>query len=76
MSRGDGTVLPWGSGPGIGKGIGRGGRSAGRIRGTTPGAGPGGDCVCPNCGARVSHQVKTPCHNLSCPKCGEKMLRG
>jgi len=76
MPRGDGTGPPWGSGPATGRGIGRGSRGSGRMRGTSPGAGPGGDCVCPNCGARVSHQVGTPCYNLSCPKCGAKMVRG
>jgi len=44
--------------------------------GNRPGAGPSGDCVCPNCGARVSHQIGTPCYDLSCPKCGSKMIRG
>jgi len=24
----------------------------------------------------VSHQIGTPCYNLSCPKCGMKMVRG
>jgi hypothetical protein len=43
--------------------------------GNRPGAGPGGACVCPSCGARLPHQVGTPCYNLSCPKCGAKMTR-
>jgi hypothetical protein len=72
MPRGDGTGPPWGGGPGTG----RGGRGAGRMRGTRPGAGPSGECVCPNCGARVPHQAGTPCYNLSCLKCGAKMVRG
>jgi hypothetical protein len=44
--------------------------------GNRSGAGPGGDCICPSCGARLPHQVGTPCYNLSCPKCGTKMGRG
>ena len=76
MPRGDGTGPPWGSGSGTGRGIGRGGKSAGRMRGTRPGAGPSGDCVCSDCGARVPHQAGIPCYNLSCPKCGAKMVRG
>ncbi|MFC1893380.1 hypothetical protein ACFLYR_05050 [Chloroflexota bacterium] len=51
-------------------------RGAGRMRGTRPRAGPGGECACPSCGARIAHQVGTPCYNLSCPKCGAKMVRG
>jgi hypothetical protein len=76
MPRGDGTGPPWGSGPGAGRGSGKVSRGVGRMRGTRPGAGPGGDCVCLSCGARVPHQVGTPCYNLSCPKCGTKMVRG
>jgi len=76
MPRGDGTGPLWGSGPGTGRGAGRGSKGAGRMRGARPGAGPSGECVCPNCGARVAHQVGTPCYNLSCPKCRAKMVRG
>ena len=76
MPRGDGTGPPGGGGSGSGRGIGRGGGGAGRMGGNRPGAGPGGDCICPSCGARLLHQVGTPCYNLSCPKCGAKMVRG
>jgi len=38
--------------------------------------GPGGECVCPNCGARVSHQRGVPCNTFKCPKCGNQMTRG
>ena len=75
MPRGDGTGPPWGSGPGTGIGSGR-GRGAGRMRGTQPGAGPDGECVCPSCGTRVSHRAGVPCYDVSCPKCGIKMVRG
>jgi predicted RNA-binding Zn-ribbon protein involved in translation (DUF1610 family) len=46
------------------------------MRGTRPGAGPGGECVCPSCGARLPHQAGAPCYDISCPKCGTKMVRG
>jgi len=65
MPRGDGTGPPRG-----------GGQRGGRMRGTRAGAGPGGECVCPKCRARVPHQAGTPCYNVSCPKCGTKMVRG
>jgi len=75
MPRGDGTG-PYGQGPGTGRGMGM-GRAAGRGRmgGNRPGAGPSGNCVCPSCGTKTSHQVGVPCYNLSCPKCGVKMAR-
>jgi hypothetical protein len=75
MPRGDGTGPPWGSGPGTGRWSGRGSKGAGRMKGTRPGAGAGGECVCPNCGTRASHQAGIPCYNLNCPKCGAKMTR-
>jgi hypothetical protein len=74
MPRGDGKGPPWGSGPGTGSS--REARGAGRMGGTSPGAGLGGDCICPVCGAKKPHQAGTPCYNLSCPKCGAKMVRG
>ena len=73
MPRGDGTGPPWGGGSGIGRGmrqIGKGG-----MRGTQPGSGPGGDCICHNCGTRMPHQAGVPCYNLSCSKCGSKMVK-
>ena len=65
-----------GGGLGSGRGIGRGGQGSGRMVGNRAGAGPSGECVCPNCGARLPHQVGTPCYNLSCLKCRAKMVRG
>jgi len=76
MPRGDGTGPLGGGGTGSGRGFGKGGGGAGRMGGNRPGAGPSGECVCPNCGARAPHQVGAPCYNLSCPKCGTKMVRG
>ena len=91
MPRGDGTG-PRGQGPGTGRGMGRragnpqGGMGIGTPRGTGRGLGrssesggglgPSGDCVCPSCGARVSHQAGAACNQMTCPKCGAKMTRG
>ena len=47
----------------------------GKNTGDKPGAGPGGDCICPDCGAKVSHEVNEPCNKIPCPKCGTKMTR-
>jgi hypothetical protein len=73
MPRGDGTG-PYGQGPGTGRGLGRGG-GRGRMSGNRPEAGPTGNCVCPSCGTKISHQAGVPCYDLSCPKCGAKMIR-
>jgi DNA-directed RNA polymerase subunit RPC12/RpoP len=62
-------------GRGGGQGGGRGGgRGPGRMGGSKA-AGPGGNCVCPNCGHKVSHQVGKPCYEVQCPKCGTNMTR-
>ena len=75
MPRGDGTGPPRG-GRGMGGDIiGRRGGGSGRMRGIDPGIGPSGDCICPNCQAKISHQAGLPCSNLNCPKCGTKMVR-
>ena len=66
----DGTG-PQGQGQGTGRGIGKGG-GRGRMGGNRPGAGPVGHCVCPNCGAKASHQQGVPCYSVNCPKCGSK----
>ena len=73
MPFGDGTG-PLGQGSGTGRRMGRG---RGRMSGNRPGAGPGGYCICPNpnCGAKVPHQAGSPCYNLTCPKCGLRMVR-
>ncbi len=71
MPRGDGTG-PRGQGPGTGRGLGRGG-GRGRMGGRSLGV--GGECVCPNCGHRVSYQRGTPCTQLRCPNCGSQMAR-
>ena len=76
MPGGDRTGPPSGGGASRGRGIGRGGSGGGRMGGNRPGAGPSGECVCPNCGARLPHEAGTPCYDLSCPKCKTKMVRG
>lgn len=75
MPRGDRTGPPRGGGLSTGRGIGRGVAGGGRMRGSRPGSGPGGQCVCPKCGATVSHQVGIPCYSLTCPQCGAKMIK-
>ena len=62
-------IGPTGAGPGTGRGGGR-GRQPGGF-----GLGPDGDCVCPDCETRVSHQQGVPCFNQKCPKCGSPMTR-
>lgn len=82
MPRKDGTG-PTGNGPvgpggGQGTGEGRGantGAGRGKGGGNRPGSGPGGNCVCPKCGAVTSHQRGVPCAKVSCPECGEPMIK-
>lgn len=53
------------------------GQSGGRGRGggNKPGSGPSGNCICPKCGYKATHQVGQRCLDLACPKCGTKMIR-
>lgn len=63
-------------GGGRGQGQGRGqGRGRGRGGGNKPGSGPSGNCVCPQCGHTTTHRVGERCMDISCPKCGIKMIR-
>jgi len=71
MPFGKGTNQP---GSGQGRGTGR-GSGRGRMGGNRPGAGLGGNCVCPSCGAKVSHKAGTPCYSVNCPECGTRMAR-
>ena len=66
MPGGDGTG-PAGTGSCSGQGRG--------CRHGVFGRGPAGQCVCPSCNTKVSHQRGTPCAQQTCPKCGAKMLR-
>jgi len=74
MPRGDRTGGR-GQGAGTGRGI-RNQQGGNRRRRDGVSAGPGGDCVCPNCGERVPHQLGTPCFEQKCPKCGAALVRG
>jgi predicted RNA-binding Zn-ribbon protein involved in translation (DUF1610 family) len=56
-----------------GRGLLGGGRGQGR--GNKPGSGPGGNCVCPKCGHKVPHEVNQSCMDVTCPKCGTRMIR-
>ena len=73
MPGGDRTG-PAGQGPGTGRGMGRGcgQAAAGQNRSASLSR---GYCVCPACGARVSHQLGVPCSSAICKKCGTKMVR-
>lgn len=65
-----------GSGKGGGKGgSGSGAGGGGRGGGNKPGSGPGGRCICPKCGHKIPHKTGQRCLDISCPKCGTKMLR-
>jgi uncharacterized protein len=60
---------------GRGQGDGPQGARGGRGGGTKPGSGPGGECVCPSCGYKALHQAGQRCLDISCPKCGTRMVR-
>ncbi len=74
MPRGDGTD-PAGSGQGTGMSQGRGGQGRGRMGGNRAGAGPTDYCICPSCGEKTTHKLGTPCNQMTCPKCGTKLMR-
>jgi len=50
-------------------------KGRGRNQGNKAGAGPGGNCICPECGKKVAHEVGKPCFKMKCPKCDQPMLR-
>ncbi|PKL42292.1 MAG: hypothetical protein CVV41_14210 [Candidatus Riflebacteria bacterium HGW-Riflebacteria-1] len=58
MPRGDGT------GP-VGGGNGK--RTGGKAQGA--GSQAVKNCVCPNCGKKVSHKPGQPCNQIQCPDC-------
>jgi len=72
MPYGNGTG-PTGQGPGTGRALGQGGGRGRQPKGF--GLGPAGECLCPNCKTKASHQRGVPCYNQKCPKCGSPMTR-
>jgi len=58
-----------------GQGQRRGARGAGAGRYGRYGAGPGGECRCPVCGYTIPHQPGVPCNQMTCPKCGARLIR-
>ncbi len=75
MPRGDGTG-PMGQGRGMGRGMGGGmGRGRGGLNRNNFSLGSGGNCIGPNCGEKIVHQIANPCITLKCPKCGTSMTR-
>jgi uncharacterized protein len=60
-----------GRGLGLGQGK-RNGRGLGKGKFA---AGPGGECVCPKCGYKETHQLGQPCYKKKCPTCGSPMAR-
>ncbi len=47
----------------------------GRGRAGGFGLGPSKECICPNCGTKITHQRGVPCYQHKCPKCGASMIR-
>lgn len=58
-----------GKGGGQGQGSRRGGRGGGFA------AGPSGECMCPQCGHKETHELGVPCTQKKCAKCGAPMVR-
>lgn len=61
-------------GDGRGK-FGNKGSGYGRGGGNKPGSGPDGQCVCPKCGYKKTHEVGERCVDLKCPNCGTQLIR-
>jgi len=59
--------------PGQAQGSDRGRRSTGSIKGA---AWNGAVCLCPECGFQHPHERGIPCHQLTCPRCGQRLSRG
>jgi predicted Fe-Mo cluster-binding NifX family protein len=68
MERSFQAVLP-GVGMGRGRGYSGGRNSLHRVHGFDMGR----DCVCPNCGERISHELDKACFQKKCPRCGTFM---
>lgn len=53
---------------------GKSGSGRGRMGGLRT-ADPVGNCLCPQCGHRDTHDRGIPCIKTKCPKCGAAMIR-
>jgi uncharacterized protein len=66
---------PQGTGRGTGNGFNKDqGKGRGR-NGRAFSAGPGGECVCPKCGKKESHNAGQPCNQIICENCNIPMTR-
>ncbi len=61
-----------GQGQGAGRGGGRGGGRGPGLMGGSKAAGPGGNCICPNCGHQVQHQVGHPATTSGAPSAARR----
>jgi predicted Fe-Mo cluster-binding NifX family protein len=61
--------------PGMGKASTRGRASAERGEAFEAGTRAGDACVCPDCGFRHPHERGIPCYQVSCPRCGQALVR-
>ena len=59
--------------PGQARGSGRGRQAASAVKGT---ASREAVCACPECGYQQPHERGIPCHQMTCPRCGQRLARG
>jgi predicted Fe-Mo cluster-binding NifX family protein len=59
--------------PGLPRGSSRSRISTGGIQGL---AGNKAVCLCPACGFQQPHERGIPCHQTTCPRCGQRLARG
>jgi len=64
-----------GTGCGQGRGKGRGNAQGGTGQMGGRSTGPVGECVCPKCGTVAIHERGAPCTQMTCPNCGQQMIR-
>jgi predicted DNA-binding protein (UPF0251 family) len=51
------------------------GKGRGQAQPFREGLGMRGNCICPKCDLKVSHQPGVPCTGVLCPKCNVRMVR-